>query len=47
MIPVDNANSFFAAGYIPEDVTGDGLVDSSDMNIVDNNTKEFVSSITP
>jgi hypothetical protein len=47
MIPVDNLSSSFATGYMPEDVNGDGLVDSSDLIGVDNNASAFVATILP
>ena len=37
----------FAFGYVPTDVSGDGVVDITDQAIVDNNILNFVGSIHP
>lgn len=42
-----NATALFSTGYVPTDVTGDNLVDLSDITIVFNNANKFVSKITP
>jgi hypothetical protein len=34
-------------GYVPEDATGDGIVDGSDMAIVDNNSTAAAHAILP
>jgi hypothetical protein len=47
MSRIDNQSSSFGSGYLPEDVDGDGFVGVLDMSIVDNNSTNFVSSITP
>lgn len=47
MIPIDNFTAQFQTGYIPEDANGDGLIDASDMMIVDNNSRNFISSVFP
>jgi hypothetical protein len=47
MIDVDNDVSVFAAGYLSTDINGDGLVDSTDMILVDNNANLFIGAITP
>ena len=35
------------SGYVSTDVTGDDFVDATDMSLVDNNTFNSVSVITP
>ena len=34
-------------GYVVEDVNGDGLVDTGDMNIVENNSTAAIQALTP
>jgi hypothetical protein len=40
---VDNLSSNFAAGYLYEDANGDGLIDSGDMIMVENNARTLSS----
>jgi len=47
MIAVDNDASTFVSGYLATDTNGDGLIDSSDMILVDNNASNFIGSILP
>jgi hypothetical protein len=47
MTPVDNDASSFATGYLSTDVNGDGVIDTGDMTIVDNNTSGFISASYP
>ena len=47
MAPVDNQAAAFSAGYLPEDCNGDGLIDGSDLAIVDNNAGAFVGVAIP
>ena len=47
MIPVDNDESTFTTGYVNSDINGDGLVDSSDMIVLDNNSALFISKVVP
>jgi hypothetical protein len=47
MIDLDNDATNFAVGYISTDVNGDGLVDSSDMILVDNHASNFIGAILP
>lgn len=42
-----SAANTFQTGYIPQDVNGDGIVDSLDIILTDNNEQLFVSAITP
>jgi len=44
---VDNAASNFVTGYIVSDINGDGLVDSGDMIILDNNASNFIAVTLP
>jgi hypothetical protein len=44
---VDNQSSFFGTGYISEDANGDGLIDSGDMILIENNTNNFIGRIVP
>jgi hypothetical protein len=44
---VGNDIQNFVAGYVPTDVSGDGVVDITDQAIVDNNISNFVGSIHP
>ena len=47
MIDCDNDGAIFAGGYLNTDINGDGVVDSSDMIIVDNNNAAFVGCVLP
>jgi hypothetical protein len=47
MIDTDNDVAAFNTGYLATDVNGDGLVDSSDMILIDNNASTFISSVLP
>ena len=47
MMPVDNLAYYGAAGYLPEDINGDGLIDGSDMGIIDNNAGYALSVQAP
>ena len=47
MAAIDNANIVVQIGYYPEDVNGDGLVDGSDMAIIDNNVIAVVFAKKP
>jgi len=42
MAKINNATKAITVGYYPEDVNGDGLVDGSDMAIIDNNSVAVV-----
>ena len=42
-----NASSVFTTGYVPTDVTGNNVVDLSDITIVYNNARAFVAKVTP
>jgi hypothetical protein len=37
----------FSTGYVPVDASGDGIIDSSDMIILDNNSTAFVERVVP
>jgi hypothetical protein len=37
----------FTTGYHPDDVNGDGIIDSADMTIIDNNAAAGITSVTP
>ncbi|MHC1778350.1 MAG: BACON domain-containing carbohydrate-binding protein [Lentimicrobium sp.] len=45
--PVENLSNQFYSGYSPEDVNGDGLVDTADQIFLDNNQADFISTIHP
>ena len=45
--PVDNDAGNYATGYLPTDINGDGMVDTGDITIVDNNGADFTGAITP
>jgi len=47
MAKIDNATKAIQVGYYPEDVNGDGLVDGSDMAIIDNNSVAVVFARRP
>jgi hypothetical protein len=47
MNPVENESTNFTMGYVVEDVNGDGIIDTGDMNIVENNSTSIVQVITP
>lgn len=42
-----NDASVFSSGYVVSDVTGDNIVDLTDLIITDNNSNNFISKITP
>jgi len=44
---MDNDSNSFLAGYHTSDVNGDGVTDTADMTIVDNNSTQFVTAILP
>ncbi|MDQ3020110.1 MAG: SBBP repeat-containing protein [Bacteroidota bacterium] len=44
---IDNEILIFASGYNLADLTGDEIVDLSDMSIADNNSFEFITVIRP
>jgi hypothetical protein len=44
---VDNQTAQFGVGYMKEDLNGDGVIDGSDIAILDSNTLNFVSAILP
>jgi hypothetical protein len=39
--------NLYSTGYVPEDINGDGVVDTSDIIMADNNSKDFITSVTP
>ncbi|MDQ3019318.1 MAG: hypothetical protein M3R36_01925 [Bacteroidota bacterium] len=43
----DNDVFYFATGYLLTDLNGDGIVDSSDLIIIDNNAYNYVARIIP
>jgi hypothetical protein len=47
MIDVENQAANFGAGYISEDINGDGSVDALDMIILDNNAAAFAAAVLP
>ncbi|WP_367328818.1 hypothetical protein [Lentimicrobium sp.] len=47
MIPVENDSTNYDTCCLNADVNSDGMVDTGDMTIIDNNAAAFVSSITP
>jgi hypothetical protein len=47
MNPVDNASTSITLGYVDEDLNGDGIVDSGDMNIADNNSTAVIVALMP
>ena len=44
---IHNSATTFISGYMPEDANGDGMVDSMDLIISDNNAARFTTSLTP
>jgi hypothetical protein len=44
---IDLKTSAFGAGYLPEDINGDGITDALDLIITDNNGSLFISVIRP
>jgi len=44
---IDNASTAVIVGYYLEDLNGDGLVDASDMAIIDNNSTAVVHVMKP
>ncbi|HMQ70185.1 MAG TPA: right-handed parallel beta-helix repeat-containing protein, partial [Ignavibacteria bacterium] len=47
VISVFNSAGDFSTGYVKEDITGDGVVDLTDVNYTKNNASFFVSSLKP
>ncbi|MBK7030464.1 MAG: hypothetical protein IPH45_15235 [Bacteroidales bacterium] len=47
MAAVDNASTIVLTGYVMEDTNGDGLVDGSDMALIDNNATMAITAIIP
>jgi hypothetical protein len=44
---IDFKTSAFGAGYLPEDINGDGITDALDLITTDNNGSLFISVIRP
>jgi hypothetical protein len=44
---VDNAAASFLSGYLPTDVNGDGMVNSTDISMINANCAIFIGKITP
>jgi len=44
---IDNASSAILTGYNATDANGDGIVDTADMIIVDNNSTAYAMVIRP
>jgi hypothetical protein len=47
MMTVDNAKHNNATGYVPTDINGDGIVNSADLMLIENNASSFIKKITP
>jgi len=44
---VDNSTVNYELGFVIEDLSGDGFVDGTDLEIVSDNAGKFISTITP
>lgn len=47
MSPVDNAAADFQSGYLVTDVNGDGVVDTADLSLIENNSALFIGTLRP
>ena len=47
MAAVEYDNNGFASGYLVTDITGDLIVDGSDLGKVENNNNLFISKAVP
>ncbi|MEO8446335.1 MAG: peptidoglycan DD-metalloendopeptidase family protein [bacterium] len=47
LVAINNDLSFFSQGYVPADLDGDDFVDSADLTLAYNNSKNFVTRVRP
>jgi hypothetical protein len=47
MTPVDNDSFNYVSGYVNSDTNGDGIIDTGDMTMVDNNASNYIGAQTP
>lgn len=46
-LTIENGSNVFGIGYIPEDITGDWIIESSDYSMIENNTGSIITLLRP
>jgi hypothetical protein len=47
MTEIDNGSALYQTGYLLGDVNGDGLIDTTDFTLTENNSYQYIMTIRP